>query len=278
MWISSTLFMYTTWVLASTALWSAAHCSCTQPGYWPALLFDQQHTVHVHNLGTGQHCSLISSTLFMDTTWVLASTALWSAAHCSCTQPGYWPALLFGQQHTVHGHNLGTGQHCSLISSTLFMYTTWVLASTALWSEAHCSCTQPGYWPALLFGQQVIFGNKQTYGCLVLIYSFSHVGLYPNVFLWGSITLLYYNWCECVSVLGHMSHSGDKVSQKTIKYTKDMAPPPPPNKFVAQHCHALFVCFLHDGCQNPTSIQKEKIPEVSFYYFTFGNSKPTVKD
>ena len=50
-------------------------------------------------------------------------------------------------------------------------------------SAAHCSCTQPGYWPALLFGHQVIFGNKQTDGCLVLIYSFSHVCLYPNVFL-----------------------------------------------------------------------------------------------
>ena len=58
-----------------------------------------------------------------------------------------------------------------------------------------------------------------------------------------------------------------------------MPPPPPPNKFVvAQHCHALFVFLVHSGCQNPTSLQKEKCPEVSFYYFTLGNSKPTVKD
>ena len=143
--LSTSMWMYTSYLYINTIQYSPLPRECTHHIYTSTWYNTLHFHVNVHTLSIHQHDTILSISTWMYTSYLYINTIQCSPLPRECTHPIYTSPCYNTLHFHMNVHILSIHQHVTILSTSTWMYTSYLYITMLQYSPLPRECTHPIY-------------------------------------------------------------------------------------------------------------------------------------
>ena len=143
--LSTSTWMYTSYLYITMIQYSPLPRECTHPIYTSTWYNALHFHVNVHILSIHHHDTILSTSTWMYTSYLYITMIQYSPLPHECTHPIYTSTRYNTLHFHMNVHILSIHQHDTILSTSTWMYTSYLYITMIKYSPLPHECTHPIY-------------------------------------------------------------------------------------------------------------------------------------